>query len=767
MPASYVRVMVIALVAVAVVASNVASNVATDNAVFVASNIASNVAANADASADASLDATANPIRKIITLMQDMQKEIATEGAKEKVLYDKFMCFCNDNSGSMQAKLEAGQDKITELTANIKQEKAEKAQLEQDLVQHNADAEGAKQDLDKATNLHKKELKEMSSSLADAKTNLASITNVIPTLEKGMGSASFAQMPESHRLRQLVESSQSMSSSDRSQLVSFLDQTGDYVPASGQIVGILKVMKSEMAASVKETQTDMQQGKASYVDLKAAKEQEVQVAEQMTESKKKRSGEIGVSIVQNEDGLADTTQEVADNQKLIATLTAECQTKDKEWQERSKIRNEEIAAIGEAISILNDDDAMDTFNKAVPSALVQQAPKYGFLGVKPHKRDQSHKVIAMLQSMAQAYKSARLDLIASAMRTQARVSQKSGSRTSFAAITEMLGGMIKLQEEQQANDDNKVSFCKEELAKSDTEKKDKQQEADKIAAAMSEMKNEIDSIADDLKTLTESVQGLDKAVAQSTEQRKEEHAQYYQNAQLTQTAIKLVGKAKNRLLKFYNPALHKPEASAPAPEESVYGAAASFLELAWAQRQTRAEQQFASMKTWGAYAKQTQSSGGVMQLMDMIVKELGVSAKEAEHEEKTAQKDYVELMEESKVSRAQDTASIATKEGAKAQLEGKYTDAKQQSALTQDQLQNIHSMNADVHASCDFLLQSYDMRKEARTSQIEQLKEAQAMLAGAPASPAAAAGAAAPALPAATAEPAAAAAVAPEESLAF
>ena len=37
------------------------------------------------------LQTEANPIRKIVTLLQDMQKEITAEGEKEKKLYDKFM----------------------------------------------------------------------------------------------------------------------------------------------------------------------------------------------------------------------------------------------------------------------------------------------------------------------------------------------------------------------------------------------------------------------------------------------------------------------------------------------------------------------------------------------------------------------------------------------------------------------------------------------------------------------------------------------------
>jgi len=40
----------------------------------------------------AGAEAGANPIRKVVTLMQNMQKEIEAQGAKEKELFDKFMC---------------------------------------------------------------------------------------------------------------------------------------------------------------------------------------------------------------------------------------------------------------------------------------------------------------------------------------------------------------------------------------------------------------------------------------------------------------------------------------------------------------------------------------------------------------------------------------------------------------------------------------------------------------------------------------------------
>merc|ERR1719161_1285138 len=136
-------------------------------------------------------------------------------------------------------------------------------------------------------------------------------------------------------------------------------------------------------------------------------------------------------------------------------------------------------------------------------------------------------------------------------------------------------------------------------------------------------------------------------------------------------------------------------------------------------------------ETFGAYEKKTEKSGGVMALMDMIVKEMESEMKEAEYEEKTAQKEYAELMAESQATRAQNTKSITDKEVSKANLEGKLTTAKESKSLSAEKLMEIHSYEQDLHVSCDFIMENFDMRKEARTNEMESLKNAKAVLSGA------------------------------------
>merc|ERR1719287_447981 len=139
-------------------------------------------------------EAAANPIRKVVTLMQDMQKEIEAEGEKEKELFDKFMCYCDGNTDGMGAAAKDAAAKITELKASLEAATAEQAQIDQDLMQHGKDREAAKQDLAAATSVRDKERKEFEAATGDSKENLDSMNAAIAALEKGMGAKLLVQM---------------------------------------------------------------------------------------------------------------------------------------------------------------------------------------------------------------------------------------------------------------------------------------------------------------------------------------------------------------------------------------------------------------------------------------------------------------------------------------------------------------------------------------------------------------------------------------------
>merc|ERR1719284_1992755 len=77
--------------------------------------------------------ARANPIRKVVTLLQNMQKKVVAEGEKEKELYEKFMCYCKGGSAELSAAIKAAEEKVPAVNSNIEAAEGKLAQLKSGL----------------------------------------------------------------------------------------------------------------------------------------------------------------------------------------------------------------------------------------------------------------------------------------------------------------------------------------------------------------------------------------------------------------------------------------------------------------------------------------------------------------------------------------------------------------------------------------------------------------------------------------------------------
>jgi hypothetical protein len=140
----------------------------------------------------------------------------------------------------------------------------------------------------------------------------------------------------------------------------------------------------------------------------------------------------------------------------------------------------------------------------------------------------------------------------------------------------------------------------------------------------------------------------------------------------------------------------------------------------------------AAPATWeGSYNNKDQKSGSIMALMDKLAGELKTDVKEAEFEEKESQKDYEELLAEAQKTRADDVKSISDKSAAKADLEVSLTETKRTHSLKTTALAEVGQYIADLHKQCDFVIATFEERREARTNEVEGLKKAKAVLSGA------------------------------------
>jgi len=688
-----------------------------------------------------SLRESENPIRRIVTLLQDMQKEIEAEGEKEEKAFDKFMCYCDGNTDGMKASAEEGTQKASELSSKLEALKAEKAQLDQELSEHQSSRETAKQDSKKAANLRAKEKAEFEETSADMSNNIGAMKGAIAALEKGMGS--FMQMgsEQKNRMERVVSQSSQVDDFQRESVMDLL-QGKQTAQSSGEITGMLKAMLEEMEGDLKSATADEATAAKGFSDLSAAKNAEIASATSAIESKTKRAGEVAVEIVQTQDDVEDTEADVAETEAFLADLGKQCAAKKAAWGERQAMRAQEVDAISQAIKILNDDDALDLFKKTSPSF---SQTGMGFLQ-KSAKSSNVLRAKGMLVSLAQVSRShqTQLSLIASALKSKS---------VDFSKITEQIDGMVDVLGKEQADDDSQKDFCDAEFEKSAAEKKDTEEAIASLAASIEEMTATVSTLSSEIETLQAEIKALDKAVAEATEQRKEEHATFVQAQAENQAATQLVEAAKNKLNKFYRPNLYKaPERRELTEEERLIvssggadprdaeeaAAAANPSGIAGTGITVFAQIRSASNavpppppETFGAYQKKDGKSNGVMQLMDNMVEDLKTEHSEAKHEEETAQKDYEDLMQASQKSRSKNAESITEKESAKSEWSEKIENAKTEHASTTEALAKLAEYIAGLHASCDFLVENYGARKEARTNEVEGLKNAKAVLSGA------------------------------------
>merc|ERR1719420_775264 len=231
--------------------------------------------------AQVKVETEANPMRRIITMLQDMSKEVEREGEAEKEIFEKALCACEGGEKELDKTIVDSQAAIEEWTSKVESGKAESAQLTQEVADHKTGAEQAKNDLSEATSLRDKEHKEFVATEKDTKTNLDGLSKAIPAIEKGMGGAALMQLPHMARkvehLRRYVEVTKYLTNDDRSQVLAFLDEGEDQEDSSqergaGEILGILKNMKDEMEKDLKEMQDQEKSDLEAFNELKASNE---------------------------------------------------------------------------------------------------------------------------------------------------------------------------------------------------------------------------------------------------------------------------------------------------------------------------------------------------------------------------------------------------------------------------------------------------------------------------------------------------------------
>jgi len=646
-------------------------------------------------------EAKNRPVTKVITLLKDMQKQLAAESEADQEIYDKMACWCTTNDKEKTKAIADAEARIDQLTAAIEEGTAKSAKLSTEIANLEKEVASNQQALDKATALRQKQLAEFNAEEKDLLQSIGGLKSAITVLSKHN---SFLQMEEEggmalpnikmmlkhtlHKYGDLLDGS--ITPSQQKIVQTFLqNQNGggrvaEYANQSGEIFGILTNMKETFEANLATSQKEEQENQSAYEDLKAAKEEEIKAGQDQIDTKTNELAATDEKLAQDKQDSEDTQNTLAADEAFLSDLKEKCKQTDQEFEARQKTRAEEIAAVGEALGFLTSDDAHDLFTKT-----------FNFLQVAMSTQEKAR--VAAAQVLVDAAKNLN--------KPQLATLSQSVRLDAFTKVKKAIDDMVTALLQEKKDEIKHKDFCNSTLNENSSVTNKKNRDKSDLEAKIDELDARIKSLAAAIQDLQEQIAEAEKQLKRASEDREQQNAEFQVTVADQRATMKLLNGAMNALKGFYakksgGVALVQQPVGPPPP---------------------------AGFKSYENNA----GGGGVMAMITQIVNDAKAMEAEAIHDEEDAQKAYESFVQETNTSIAAKNADIVNKQEAKATAEGDKTQAETEHADTVTELEQLANEAADLHKACDFTIKNFDIRQEARDQEVEALRQAKAILSGA------------------------------------
>jgi len=427
--------------------------------------------------------------------------------------------------------------------------------------------------------------------------------------------------------------------------------------------------------------------------LKEAKTAEIAAGEAMSKEKTALLGKTKVQLAEAKEDLEDTTSAMEADQAFLVDLKERCSVSDKEWEERSKTRALEIAAVGETIKILTDDDAHDLFASTL--SFLQLSSTRRTLSKADLSREQASRFL-----LKQGTKSGRRALVqlSASVRLDA-----------FKKVTAEITGMISDIEAESASEVALKDKCKDEFAKNDVETMEIDYTIKDLDTKINDLTSAIDTLEKEIAALKAEILETTIEIQRSNELRIKQNKEF-QSAVADQRATQVIlKKALDRLGDFY---------------------AEQFVQLKAKHRTTKQEPGAAAPPPPQGFSeyKSNGGSGSVMTMIEGIITDAKNMEKEAIKGEQDAQDAYMSFLSESYASIEAAQRAVTNKVEEKATAESSKTAAEGDKADAISTKEALAKTRADLHSSCDYVMENFDAREQARKSEIEGLQNTMAQL---------------------------------------
>jgi len=663
-------------------------------------------------------EATAPPaaLEKVVSLLKELKGRIEADGESEQKSYDKFASWCEKTLERKAADIAAAKESIEELQNLI-------FKLKGDLGSHGADIKQLEKDIAanqgsqrEAAEVRDKENGEYQEERTESEQCIGALEAAVKILTGAGAKKGFLETMQQAQLLSVVagvrgvlheqQVSKSISDKDLQLIKRFVDQPdaffgkrsegvsaaqiahnpfGDFAPQSGQIQGILKGMYDAFTSGLEKSNAEEAEKQKAHEELMATKKQELATLKETLAQQSMSEAEKTQKLADSRAEIDDTKVQLKADEKFFSESKTSCRIKADQWEERTRLRKEELEGISKAIEILDSPEAKKTFKSATTSLLQLSAvPRSSAYG--------------QLRALATKYGSLSLAKIAAQV--------KSGGH--FDKVIVMIDQMVELLRNEEQEDIKHRDRCQNGLNDNKYSREDLASAIDRAEKELARMTDAETKMEAQIVTLEEDIKTTKAEMVQRKEMRADEVTQFKDALKDDADAVGVLAEAQEALSEFYrnNPALVQKE----DPKD---------------------EQRPSTNWEGGDYKGRRKESTGVLAILALLKEDIEKEMKVSREEEAASQIKYEADRKAMQDSVNAQLASKTQTEKDLAELQGKMADKQEEIDQTTQDLGSAKEMQKTLESDCDWVKTHFDSRREKRKNEIDALAEAKNILAGA------------------------------------
>lgn len=663
-----------------------------------------------------------SPVEKVITLLEDLKTKSEDEGKAEAETYDTFACFCKDNTEQKSESVLEGQDNIEELSADI----AEKTATKEDKITEIGNRKKQQEELAatlEATKVRlEKERAEYEETAADLSKAISSLENAISAMDSSKpGSELLAVKTQVKKSLEMAAALSLVKSPKVKAMTALLQAKVDpddpeYKYHSQGIIDVMSDVLKDFTNEKKDVDAEWEKTELAENNLITDTEGQMTENSNTIETLKGDVEGLGAEIAQAREDLVAAEGLLKDDQLYLKDLTSRCEQRAKAYDQRSNMRGQEIQALSEALTILQDKVKDKEGERAfVQKPTVRVAVAKSFLQTSLESSTAGKKIMNLLerargQTMSVEARKEKVIALLSAEGNRLGSTILSSLSVKvmadpFIKVKKLIQELIERLVAEATSEATKKGFCDLELSKAEKNRNHRWQDVQRLSADLASLEAKQDELEEEITELNTALKDLTASLEEATRERSESKAENVATLKEAKEGLTAVSEALLVLKVFYkNAAKAKVLLQASPVDEDDPGAQS------------------------GAYKGNQEASKGVIGLLEVIVSDFERTIKQASAQEERESSDFVKAERTAKADIGGKSTKLELDEQDLETTKTKIAESSQDMQRNMDLVDKALEELEELKPMCIDTGMSYEERVEKREEEIAALKKALCIL---------------------------------------